>query len=243
MDDAMRAAYGSDNASLHSATLGHPGEKRNDRLPLPILDPTPITQATIRHSLASWFRRSRSAHPLGLNPNSRWSRSTTRSTATSADTESRYTPSIYSTYGTTTDDELVPPMPNLDLQRSYKASSTQIATPAVDLPVPKPIFARALTDSESPMPDKSHWSHSTGSGVDHARMSSVSSRTDATQTTISGGRESIPAMPGTTVLSPPVFHRATLSAERSASAELQELYEQGARPSSAVGAQRDENSF
>lgn len=251
MDEAMRGAYGSDSSSLHSVPHGYLDEKRQDpNYALPLLDPAPIQQASLRKSIASWFRRSNSNHPLRLNPNSRWSRSTTRtmSTAgfsrpTTATSSDPYSASIYSFYASN-----APPMPDLDLQRTYTnaggAGPVELAAPvpayvnhtAVEAPAP---FVSPLTGTAS------RWSRSTSG---HERMSSVSTWTDATQTTISGGRESVPAIPQGTGLSPPGFHRSGNSKDLGMSTgeretaeltnlreELLELYTQGARPDSAVG--------
>lgn len=252
MDEAMRGAYGSDSSSLHSVPHGYMDEKRQDpNYPLPVLDPAPFQQASLRKSIASWFRRSNSNHPLRLNPNSRWSRSTTKSSfstgglsrATTAQIDDPYSASIYSMYNGSTAG--APPMPDLDLQRSYTAVA------AVELPAPLPAHMSPTADSAAPYVSSdntvSRWSRST---YGHERMSSVSTRTDATQTTISGGRDSVPAVPQGTGLSPPGFHRpggskdldtGTAMADKDAAElttlreELLELYTQGARPESAVG--------
>lgn len=266
MNEAMRAAYGSDSSSLHSVPHGYLDEKRQDpHYPLPLLDPAPIQQASLRKSIASWFRRSNSNHPLKLNPNSRWSRSTTRTTSTgglsrptTAISSDPYSASIYSMYGGGGSE--APPMPDLDLQRTYTAAA--IATGPgggpVELAAPVPAYISHSAVEEAPAPfvgpvaggTGSRWSRSTSGG--HERMSSVSTWTDATQTTISGGRESVPVVPpqGTGGLSPPGFHRPGNSkdlgggrgtVERETAEltnlreELLELYTQGARPDSAVG--------
>lgn len=259
MDQAMRGAYGSDSSSLRSVPHGYMDEKRQDpNYALPLLDPAPIKQASLRKSIASWFRRSNSNHPLRLNPNSRWSRSTTKSSATglsrptTAHSEDPYSASIYSAY---IDGTMAPPMPTLDPQRTYTTVSSITPEP-VELAAPVPVYMqRGVVDQPanfvSPLTENntaSRWSRSTSGG--HERMSSVSTWTDATQTTISGGRESVPAVPQGTGLSPPGFHRpggskdlglttgtkeretAELTALRD---ELLELYTQGARPASAVG--------
>lgn len=255
MNEAMRAAYGSDSSSLHSVPQGYLDEKRQDpSYPLPVLDPVPIQQASLRKSIASWFRRSTSNHPLRLNPNSRWSKSTIQtfsaseySRPTTAQSNYPYPPSIYSIYAGDT-----PPMPDLDLQRTYTATA---AAGPVELAAPVPTYAsRTATGAPqsyvSPVTaTASRWSRSTSG---HERMSSVSTRTDATQTTISGGRESVPAMPQGTGLSPPGFHRPrgsskdleAITTERETAEltklreELLELCTQGARPDSAVGGKR-----
>lgn len=253
MDEAIRGAYGSDNSSLHSVPHGYLDEKRQDpNYPLPLLDPSPIQQASLRKSIASWFRRSNSNHPLRLNPNSRWSRSTTRTMSTSglsrpttATSSDPYSASIYSFYAGG-----APPMPDLDLQRTYTAAATGAP---VELAAPVPAYvnhsnAEAPAPFVSPVAGGSRWSRSTSG---HERMSSVSTWTDATQTTISGGLESVPAMPQGTGLSPPGFHRPGNSkdleigtVEREAAEltnlreELLELYTQGARPDSAVGGKK-----
>lgn len=263
VDQAMRGAYGSDTSSLRSVPHGYMDEKRQDaNYALPMLDPIPIKQASLRKSIASWFRRSNSNHPLKLNPNSRWSRSTTKSSATglsrptTAHSEDPYSASIYSAYTGGT----LPPMPTLDPQRTYTTVSAITPEP-VELAAPVPAYMQrtpildespaAAASFVSPLTENntvSRWSRSTSGG--HERMSSVSTWTDATQTTISGGRESVPVVPPGTGLSPPGFHRAGGSkdlglapgtkeretAELTAlREELLELYTQGARPASAVG--------
>lgn len=255
----MRGAYGSDSSSLRSVPHGYMDEKRQDgSYALPMLDPTPIKQASLRKSIASWFRRSNSNHPLRLNPNSRWSRSTTKSSATglsmstTAHSEDPYSASIYSAYTSN-----APPMPTLDSQRTYPVAA--ISPEPVELAAPVPAYIQraavandppaAASSFVSPLTDTntgSRWSRSTSGG--HERMSSASTWTDATQTTISGGRESVPAVPQGTGLSPPGFHRPggskdlglTATARETAELtalrdELLELYTQGARPASAVG--------
>lgn len=243
----MRGAYGSDSSSLHSSPHGYLDEKRQDpNYPIPVLEPAAIQQANLRRSIASWFRRSDSNHPLKLNPSSRWSRSSARSSSggldgrTTTKGDASYSVSIYSASAGNSP----PPMPELDLQRTY------VAAAAVELPAPLPPVYASHDDTEPPASfvsplSASRWSRSTSGG--HERMSSVSSRTDATQTTISGGRVSVPAVPPMTGLSPPGFHRAGSSRDHgtisetdtaeltSLRQELLELYTQGARPASAVG--------
>lgn len=270
MNEAMRGAYGSDTSSLHSVPHGYLDEKRQDpSYPLPVLDAAPVQQASLRKSLASWFRRSKSNHPLKLNPNSRWSRSTAQSSSTrglsrttTTQSDTSYSVSIYSA---SAGQAPSPPMPELDFQQHTYAAA---AAGPVELPAPVPAYLSRDADEPSPFISPittSRWSRSTisgggggggGLGGGHERMSSVSSRTDATQTTISGGRESVPAVPQGTGLSPPGFHRAgggwkeheTVAemevAEKEAAEltslreELLELYTQGARPASAVGVKK-----
>lgn len=184
MNEAMRAAYGGDRESLNANNVPEGffnNEKRTDAS----FEPAAIPNATIRRSMASWFRRSSSAHPLKLNPNIRWSRSTTRSATTvSADSEAQYPASIYSASigGGGSNEEDVPPMPALDTRR-YTAATTITTTPSIsatpdlptnpmEAPVFTPLYSRTLT--ETPAPYNSHWSQA--SSARSTRMFSFSTR-------------------------------------------------------------------
>lgn len=228
MDEAMRAAYGSDAASVHSVQ-GYLDEKKHDpNYQLPILEPAPVMQAGIRKSIASWFRRSPgNNHPLKLNPMSRWSRSTTRSAAGGgADEGSQYAPSIYSAPG---QGAAIPPMPDLALQRAYTAGtttpmgiggvrmSTSTGTPSnpaelasvYTLDDDEDIAALAAPAAAAMQPS-SHWSASSiGSAAGavpgvpaQQRIQSIGSWSSGTRTTMSPDeRESM-----ATGLSPPSYY-------------------------------------
>lgn len=218
MDEAMRAAYGTEDTSFSSTPRGFLDEKRLDpNYPLPLLEPTPIPQASIRKSIVSWFKRSSGHHPLQLNPMSRWSRSTMQSSApltgglsrrssTRSNTNSQYASSTYSVgvndmmFTMAGVRETIPPVPKLDLQRAYTGTSTVSTLPQTippDYPTPaqaavvaspEPAFSRDQAQAYF----NSHW----------ATMSRVSSVTAGTRTTM-GGESAGMRTPG---LSPPSYY-------------------------------------
>lgn len=227
MDETMRAAYGSDTNSMQNVPQGYFEEKWLDpNHPLPMPNATPIQNATIRRSIASWFRRTGSgAHPLKLNPNNthRWSRSTTR---TASDAESQYPASIYSAYANSPAGDAPPPMPALPVwPQSMEPVELPVELPAF-VPVtydrnlaetpqpydsqPQPYNSQPQPYNSQPQPYNSHWSQST---APHDRnMSMASAWADATAMRFAGGRGPIPAMPDVPDLSPE-FPRRTPSAE------------------------------
>lgn len=158
MDEAMRAAYGTDGASVYSAQ-GYLDEKRDPNYPIP--EPAPVKQASIRKSIASWFRRSPGNHPLKLNPMSRWSRSTT-ATGSAAGAGSQYSASVYSVAEVGGG---VPPMPDLALQRAYTTAGASMGTGTPSNPAElASVFVPA--DEHGPAQPASHWSASSiGSGA------------------------------------------------------------------------------
>lgn len=197
MHEDMRSAYGSDNASLHSVQ-GYLDEKKHDpNYPLPVLEPAPVQQASIRKSLASWFRGPGGSHPLKLNPMSRWSRSTTRSAGGG--------------------DGTIPPMPDLSLQRAYTGGTSMTDTTTGTPSNPAELASVYTPGDDMRAPYTSHWSASSlGSGADasagagaHARASSTSSWTSGTRTTMQGEQERDSTATG---LSPPTYYLGGSSA-------------------------------
>lgn len=252
MNHAMRAAYGASMYSSSQESIDEKLQHRQDAINQ--LAPPSPRSATMRSSLASWFRRTSSAaHPLQQNPNSnsRWSRSTTRTATTtttdSSERRSGYPPSIYSAYS---GEEAPPPMPSFDLLQQYRDGTAGVAAPV-------PVHTRPPSSStmmgKTPLLYNSHWSQSSasdygrgstalgGPGHGHGRMSSVSSRT---QTTMSGGRESVSTATTSSGLAPPGgYQRPTPSfvAQQELTQmrdELLEMYTQGARPPSSVAGGR-----
>lgn len=217
-DATMRV--GGDNASVHSVQ-GYLDEKNQHEPHYPppvLLEPAPVQleARSIRKSLASWFRASPGggSHPLKFHPMSRWSRSTTRSAAGG--------------------DGTVPPMPDLDLQRSYAGRTTSMTTGTPSNPAE---LASVYTpgDDESlhrvAAPYTSHWSASSlgSSGIDagagasagdHARASMVSSWTSGTRSTMQGEQERDSRATG---LSPPAFYLGGGSSSSSAGSTVSEL--------------------
>lgn len=220
MDEAKRSAYGGDTVSVQ----GYLDEKKHDpNYPLPILEPAPVTQASIRKSVASWFRRSPGNHPLNLNSMSRWSRPTTatRSAAGAAD-NSQYAAPVYLVPGNGA--TVIPPMPDLAMQRAYTAGNAvpgakagaRMSTSTTGTPSNPAELASVYTlddDDNISIPaatatqPASHWSASTigSSGAAAApgeRIGSVGSWSSGTRTTMSPDERE----PGATGLSPPSYH-------------------------------------
>lgn len=155
MDEAIQAAYGGDRET--TIPKGFLDEKKHDpNYPLPLLEPEPILQASIRQSLVSWFKRSSGHHPLKLSPISRWSRSTR--------VPSQYSASVYSA-----DRDSIPPIPPLNIQRvnNNTGPSELPATPA-------PVFTR----------DDAQAYYKTMYHSESERMSTASTWTDATRSTM-----------------------------------------------------------
>lgn len=197
MNEDMRSAYGSDSASLHSVQGYLDEKKHNPNYPLPVLEPAPAQQASIRKSLASWFQRSGGKHPLKLNPMSRWSRSTTRQAGGG--------------------DGTVPPMPDLSLQRAYTGGTIMTDTTTGTPSNPAELASVYTPGDDIQVPYTSHWSASSlGSRADasasvgaHARASSTSSWTSGTRTTMQGEQERDSMATG---LSPPTYYLGGSSA-------------------------------
>lgn len=204
MDEAIRAAYGAEGDSVPKGFLD---EKKHDpNYPLPLLEPEPILQASIRQSIVNWFKRSSGHHPLKLNPMSRWSRSTRASTVNSQVGGSGFpsrTPSMYSSsaYSVTAEDMAsvngsIPPVPPLNIQRQYTGATNTNNTPT-ELSSPEPVFTR----------DDAQAYYKTMWASESERMSTASSWTDATRSTMRAS-----AGPATAGLSPPTYYsnRSTL---------------------------------
>lgn len=227
LNEAIQAAYQMEGGQSDAVPRGFLDEKRRDpHHLLPLLDPEPIEQASIRKSVVSWFKRSSRHHPLKLNPasGSRSLRSSVGSTLTGGrrsrpgSQATQRTVSYYSNSGESAVAESsgarrmqdVPPLPDLDLQKAY----TNNAAPAAQSPTAQSPTAQSPTESTSesvtaPLPVftrddaqayyKSMWAGSSVSGSTE-RMSAMSSWTDVTRTTMAGGRSSAMNTPG---LSPP----------------------------------------
>ncbi|KAJ9150646.1 hypothetical protein NKR23_g3403 [Pleurostoma richardsiae] len=66
---AAAAARATDDPMSGITPQGYLDEKRpGPGYPIPIMEPTPVPQARLRGSIASWFRRASAHHPLRLNP-------------------------------------------------------------------------------------------------------------------------------------------------------------------------------
>ncbi|KAG6354024.1 hypothetical protein INS49_004995 [Diaporthe citri] len=223
LNEAIQAAYQMEGGHSDAVPRGFLDEKRRDpHHLLPLLDPQPIEQASIRKSVVSWFKRSSRHHPLKLNPasGSLSLRSSTGSTSTGgrrsrpgSQATSR-TVSYYSNSGESVVAESsgarrmqdVPPLPDLDLQKAYTnnaatAPTAQSPTESTSESVtaPLPVFTR--DDAQAYY--KSMWAGSSVSGSTE-RMSAMSSWTDVTRTTMAGGRSSAMNTPG--LSPPPSFH-------------------------------------
>lgn len=204
MDEAIRAAYGTDSDPVPKGFLD---EKRHDpNYPLPLLEPEPVPQASIRQSIVRWFKRSSGHHPLKLNPMSRWSRSTRASTLT----YNKRTSSMYSVpiYLANQDDfssmrSSVPPVPPLNIQRQATGASNNgvaVATPtAAEAPTPVAVPSELPA---APMPaftrDDAQAYYKTMWASESERTSVASSWTDVTRSTMR-----VSTGPTTAGLSPP----------------------------------------
>lgn len=200
MNDAMRAAYGTDNASIRSGQ-GYVEQKNA------AYNNEAVQNATIRRSLASWFKRSSGHHPLQLNAMSRWSRST------AATGTNQYAASQYSGVGGSAAN--APPMPDLSLQRAYTAGTTTTTSTAniSELPT-EPPSALTREKSEPQELNATDWFASSagegavaGVGAPAAptleRMS-ASSWSSGARTTMQGGGERLSQT--TAGLSPPSYY-------------------------------------
>lgn len=229
LNEAIQAAYQMEDGRNDAVPQGFLDEKRRDpHHLLPLLDPAPFEQASIRKSVVSWFKRSSRHHPLKLNPASgngslRSSIGSTltggrRSRPTSQTTQR--TVSYFSNSGDNAVAESsgarrmqdVPPLPDLGLQKAY-TNNNNITAPAAQSPTqstsaestaesvtaPLPVFTR--DDAQAYY--KSMWAGSSVSGSTE-RMSAMSSWTDVTRTTMAGGRSSAMNTPG--LSPPPSFH-------------------------------------
>lgn len=225
LNEAIQAAYQMEGGHNDAVPQGFLDEKRRDpHHLLPLLDPAPIEQASIRKSVVSWFKRSSRHHPLKLNPSSGNGslRSSIGSTLTGGrrsrpgSQATQRTVSYYSNSGDSAVAESsgarrmqdVPPLPDLDLQKAYTnnvaaaaqsptASTSESTTESVTAPLP--VFTR--DDAQAYY--KSMWAGSSVSGSTE-RMSAMSSWTDVTRTTMAGGRSSAMNTPG--LSPPPSFH-------------------------------------
>lgn len=226
LNEAIQAAYQMEGGHNDAVPRGFLDEKRRDpHHLLPLLDPEPIEQASIRKSVVSWFKRSSRHHPLKLNPasGSRSLRSSVGSTLTGgrrsrpgSQATSR-TVSYYSNSGDSAVAESsgarrmqdVPPLPDLDLQKAYTnnaatepAAQSPTESTSESVTAPLPVFTR--DDAQAYY--KSMWAGSSVSGSTE-RMSAMSSWTDVTRTTMAGGRSSAMNTPG--LSPPPSFHSSS----------------------------------
>jgi hypothetical protein len=230
LNEAIRAAYQVDGRN-DSIPQGFLDEKRQDpQHLLPLLDAAPVEQASIRRSIVSWFKRSSRHHPLKLNPAGGGGslRSSIGSALTGARRSrpgSQVTQSTASYYSNSGDSAMAessgakrmqddaPPLPDLELQKAYTNNnmvpalqspgsptlSTSEST-AESVTAPLPVFTR--DDAQAYY--RSMWAVSmSGSTESTERMSAMSSWTDATRTTMAGGRSSAMNTPGLTP--PPSF--------------------------------------
>lgn len=214
-DATAQAADRTNGGGNTVVAKGWQDEKRHDpSYPLPLLDPEPVQQASMRRSMASWFRRSSKHHPLRLNPLRRKSsRSSTASISTSGALMSR-PGSIATTlrtnmeYVTDSRESVVaegsasgnigilkelPPMPDLGLQRVYSSDTTTAPTPAASAEETVTAPPLAFTREESRAYYKSMWAESPAAG-NTERMSAMSSWTESTMrlsTQGGAGRESM----------------------------------------------------
>lgn len=184
MDEAMGAAYygsqSEESASINPSSVQgyfHYDEKKHDpRFPLPLLAPAPVHQASIRKSIASWFRRASGHHPLKLNPMSRWSQSTTATGGRRR--ESQYSISQYavSVHELPADNNVPPPMPDLSIMHkaAYTAahmhetgSNTSSSSSSELSAVPSSVFTRNSDDNDAQAPKHctSHWADTSSSSV------------------------------------------------------------------------------
>lgn len=121
MDEAMRGAYGTDANSLYSAQAYLDDKKHGPNYPPSIAEPAPVKQASIRTSIANWFRRSPGNHPLKLNPMGMFGGRSTPTTARSvAGVGSQYAGSVYSA----SQASAIPSIPEMTLQRNYMTGAT-----------------------------------------------------------------------------------------------------------------------
>lgn len=241
-----------------SVPRGFLDEKRRDpNHLLPLLDPEPIEQASIRKSVVSWFKRSSKHHPLKLNPasGSRSLRSSVGSTLTGGRRSrpgsqmTQRTVSYYSNSGDSVVAESsgarrmqdVPPLPDLGLQKAY----TNNTTPAPQSPTestsesvtaPLPVFTR--DDAQAYY--KSMWAGSSVSGSTE-RMSAMSSWTDVTRTTMAGGRSSAMNTPG--LSPPPSFHSDSNRASAYPQTPITPGYTSTTGPSSVEGTRTREDLY
>lgn len=261
LNEAIQAAYQMDGGHNDAVPRGFLDEKRRDpHHLLPLLDPEPIEQASIRKSVVSWFKRSSKHHPLKLNPasGSRSLRCSTGSTLTGG-TRSRpgsqatqRTVSYYSNSGDSVVAESsgarrmqdVPPLPDLDLQKAY-TNNTPAAAPAAPSPTestsesvtaPLPVFTR--DDAQAYY--KSMWAGSSVSG-ETERMSAMSSWTDVTRTTMAGGRSSAMNTPG--LSPPPSFYSNSNRASAYPQTPITPGYSSTTGPSSGEGTRTREQLY
>lgn len=259
LNEAIQAAYQMEGGQNDAVPRGFLDEKRRDpNHILPLLDPEPIEQASIRKSVASWFKRSSRHHPLKLNPSSGSGSGSLRSSIGSTLTGGRRsrpgsqatqrTVSYYSNSGDSAFAESsgarrmqdVPPLPDLGLQKAY----TNNAAPAAQSPIestaestaesvtaPLPAFTR--DDAQAYY--KSMWAGSSVSGSTE-RMSAMSSWTDVTRTTMAGGRSSAMNTPG--LSPPPSFHSGSNRASAYPQTPITPGYTSTTGPGSAEGATR-----
>lgn len=212
----------------HEAVLkGWLEEKRYDpSYPLPILDPEPVQQASIRRSIVSWFRRSSKHHPLRLNP---FHRKSSGGSATSIITDAPMSRSgsIATTLRTNRDGdtqsrervveegsgsgkigflEEIAPMTDLGLYGSN--TNTTEPTPASSEPAtiipPPPAFTR----EDARAYYKSMWAESSAAGSSE-RMSAMSSWTESTARTSTQGGVGRESMEQAGLSPPPGFAHAT----------------------------------
>lgn len=226
LNENPQAADRTDGGEIDTVPRGWLDEKRHDPgYPLPLLDPEPVQQASIRRSVVSWFQRSSKHHPLRLNP---LQRKSSLASATSSLTEENLmsrTGSMATTsradigYHTGSRESVVaegsgsdsrdildelPPMSDLGLQGMY--TNDPPTTPALAGSAAVPIVTAppaAFTREDARAYYRSMWAESSAGNTE--RMSAMSSWTDSTMRTSThggAGRESIEQAG----LSPPPGH-------------------------------------
>ena len=220
LNEAIQAAYRLDGGEEDPVPQGWLDEKRHDpRYPLPILDPEPVQQASIRRSVVSWFERSSKHQPLRLNP-MRWASPRAPRASAMAGGGMRNGPDGTATRSETNTDnpsvsrgsvlaegsgddfrgiEEIPPMPDLGLQEIYidGIAPTPTDSAGESVTVPQPAF----TKEDAKAYYKSMWAEVSTPAITE-RMSALSSWTDMTmRTSYQGGasRQSVEQ----TGLSPP----------------------------------------
>lgn len=258
LNEAIQAAYQMEGGHSDAVPRGFMDEKRRDpHHLLPLLDPEPIEQASIRKSVVSWFKRSSRHHPLKLNPasGSRSLRSSVGSTLTGGrrsrpgSQATQRTVSYYSNSGDSAVAESsgarrmqdVPPLPDLDLQKAYTnntvpAAQSPTESTSESVTAPLPVFTR--DDAQAYY--KSMWAGSSVSG-DTERMSAMSSWTDVTRTTMAGGRSSAMNTPG--LSPPPSFHSGSNRTSAYPQTPVTPGYTNTTGPSSVEGTRTREDLY
>lgn len=212
-----------DEAIRDAVPQGFLNEKKHDpNYPLPLLEPAPVAQASLRKSIAGWFRGSSGNHPLRLNPMSRWGRSTKGQSTFSGDAAERgmgaTDSSVYSVQSpasqdmTTTTSNKISRMTQLDLPQldeqprrispePLELAPQPLEVEAVELPVPEPVVYNNQDEMQA-------YYKTVLNGMQQQqnteRMSTASTWTAGTRSTMQGLHASmVPSTPG---LSPPAYY-------------------------------------